>query len=396
MTARSPFASLLSLSALALVLPITTAQAFELEQFGARLKALSAEQGTILNWTELSGDESEVVVKGATASFEGVSAPLAIGDVTFSNIAEESDHYRVGSITMPGYSFTQEGTTVSVKNLSASGAELPFDAAASGGLITYETAAADSASIEHEGKRFVSLNDLSSTSRKSGDAYEFTANAGRFSSDLFAFASPEMKPILSELGYETLTGKFVMEASWNTKDGHVIVKKNDIVVDDAGTLGFTFDISGYTPELIKTLRETTERMAQAPEEAQSAQGMAMLGLMQQMTFTGATIRFDDDSLTQKVIGAIAKQQNTTPEAIVNQAKAILPFGLAQLNMPDFATSVTNAVGRFLDDPQSIQISAKPASPLPFAQLAATGMMARGPDAPKAIINQLGVSVTAND
>jgi hypothetical protein len=399
MTKRLPSASTLSFTALALILPMTAAQAFELEQFGTRLKALSAEQGTILEWNELSGDQSQVVAKGVKGTVPGMTAPVQLGDVTFSDISEESDHYRVGSMTMSDYSVVQEGATIAAKGIEVEGAQLPFDATATGGITAYDSAKADSATVDLGGKRVLTIEDLSSSAKETEDgsgAYDIVVAADRFSSDLFELATPDLKPTLSDLGYETVTGKIDMQAAWNTKDGHLTIKKNDFIVDNAGTLGFTFDINGYTPALIKTIRETTEKMAAAPEQDQSAQGMAMLGLMQQMVFTQATIRFEDDSLTEKVIGAIAKKQNTTPEALVNQAKAIVPFGLAQLNMPEFAQSVTAAVNSFLDNPQSLQITAKPAQPLPFAQLAATGMMARGPDAPKAIINQLGISVTAND
>ncbi|WP_312793887.1 hypothetical protein [Tianweitania sp.] len=399
MTIRLPLASTLSFTALALILPITGAQAFELEQFGTRLKALSAEQGTILEWSDLTGDESEVVAKGVRGTVPGATQPVQLGDVTFSDISEESDHYLVGSIALSDYSVMQEGATVTAKGIEVKGAQLPFDAAAAAGMTPYENAKADSATVELGGKRVLTIEDLSSSATETtagSGAYDITIAANRFSSDLFELATPDVKPTLSDLGYETVTGKIQMEASWNTKDGKLLIKKNDFIVDDAGTLSVTFDLGGYTPALIKTMRETTEKMAAAPEADQSAQGMAMLGLMQQVIFNQATIRFEDDSLTEKVIGAIAKKQNTTPEALVNQAKAIVPFGLAQLNMPEFAQSVTAAVNSFLDDPKSLQITAKPAQPLPFAQLAATGMMARGPDAPKAIINQLGVSVTAND
>ena len=50
-------------------------------------------------------------------------------------------------------------------------------------------------------------------------------------------------------------------------------------------------------------------MAAQPEGADnSAQGLAMLGLMQQLTFNSASLRWDDNSLTNKAIDYIAKMQ----------------------------------------------------------------------------------------
>ena len=45
--------------------------------------------------------------------------------------------------------------------------------------------------------------------------------------------------------------------------------------------------------------------------------------------------------------------------IANQAKAIVPFLMAQLNNPELTTEVTAAVGKFLDDPKSLEIAAEP-------------------------------------
>jgi hypothetical protein len=79
-----------------------------------------------------------------------------------------------------------------------------------------------------------------------------------------------------------------------------------------------------------------------------------------------------------------------PSDIANQAKAILPFALAQLNNPEFATQVTMAVSAYLDNPQNIEVNANPGTPLPVALLIAGGM-----SAPENLPNQLGVKVLAN-
>jgi hypothetical protein len=77
--------------------------------------------------------------------------------------------------------------------------------------------------------------------------------------------------------------------------------------------------------------------------------------------------------------------------IANQAKAILPFALAQLNNPELTAQVSAAVGKYLDDPQSLEISAEPAASVPFALIMA-GAMTNPLDLPKT----LGVKVTANE
>jgi hypothetical protein len=132
-------------------------------------------------------------------------------------------------------------------------------------------------------------------------------------------------------------------------------------------------------------------MADEPAGADnSAQGLAMLGLMQQLTFHGAKIRLDDDSLTGRVLDYFAEQQGMKAEDIANQAKAIIPFLTAQLNNPELSGQITAALNAFLDDPQSLEIKAAPAAPVPFALIAAGGMTA-----PLELPKTLGVSVSAN-
>ncbi|TIX49334.1 MAG: hypothetical protein E5V33_30185, partial [Mesorhizobium sp.] len=148
----------------------------------------------------------------------------------------------------------------------------------------------------------------------------------------------------------------------------------------------------YTLDFIKSLQEMQKKMAAQPEGADnSAQGMAMLGLLQQLSFNSASIRFDDDSLTNKVLDYVGKQQGMSGKDIANQAKAIVPFGMAQLNNPELTAEVTAAVGKYLDDPKSLEISAEPPAAVPFALIMA-GAMSNPLDLPKT----LGVKVKANE
>jgi hypothetical protein len=165
-----------------------------------------------------------------------------------------------------------------------------------------------------------------------------------------------------------------------------------MTVNDAGTLGMTLDLAGYTPEFIKSLQDLQKQMAAQPGGGdQSAQGMAMLGLMQQLTFNSASVKFTDASLTNKVLDYVAKMQGQKPSDIANMAKAMVPFGMAQLNNPELTAEVTSAVAAFLDNPKSLTISAEPENPVPFAVLMAGGM-----GDPKTLPKTLGMSVSAND
>jgi hypothetical protein len=118
----------------------------------------------------------------------------------------------------------------------------------------------------------------------------------------------------------------------------------------------------------------------------------MLGLMQQLTFHTASVRFDDDSLTNKLLEFVANTQGLKPADIANQAKALAPMMLAQVVQDQaLIKSVSDAVTKFLDDPKSLEITAAPGQPVPFALIAAGAM-----SAPQELPKTLGVTVTANE
>jgi hypothetical protein len=183
-----------------------------------------------------------------------------------------------------------------------------------------------------------------------------------------------------------------MAGSWSPTDGRTALDTFDITIADAGTIGLAFEVSGYTPAFMKALQDMQRQSAAQPGgQMDAAQSMAMLGLMQQLTFIRAEISFDNDQLTERALDFMADQQSVERGDVAGQAKAMLPFVLMQLNDPAFTASVSSAVSAYLDDPQNLTIRAAPAAPVPMALLAAGAM-----SAPQALIQQLNVTVTANE
>jgi hypothetical protein len=155
-------------------------------------------------------------------------------------------------------------------------------------------------------------------------------------------------------------------------------------------MDISLKMSGYTPEFIRSLHAIRKKIAEAPQDQKTAQSMALLGLFQQLSFGSATIRFDDDSLTGKIMDYVAAQQGTQRGDVANEAKAVLPFALAKLNNPDLTAAITKAVSTYLDDPKNLAIVAAPPNPVPLALIAAGAM-----GAPQQLPETLGVKVIAN-
>ncbi len=102
-------------------------------------------------------------------------------------------------------------------------------------------------------------------------------------------------------------------------------------------------------------------------------------------------RFEDASITKKLLPLVAQMQGMDEATFVANASAMAQLGLAELKSPEFTAQAVAAIGSFLKDPRSITISVQPAAPVPVSQL-----MALDPSNPGAAIQQLGVTVRAND
>jgi len=381
------------------ILPVASAHALDTEAFGTRLKAVVAAQGGEINWTGISENGSQIVLSVVTVG--GAGKPDTekghLGDVTLDNVTEENGGYKIGTISFQDFTSPEEdGMTVALSGASITGLKLPAENAtdALSSMMMYESAKLDNFAVNKGDKEIFGLQNLHAeiTPSAEGKPLEFSAAAESFAADLSQTEDPQSKAVIEALGYQNIKGSLEMAGSWQPSDGHIGLSQYDITVENAGTLGVTFDLGGYTTDFVKQLQAMQKQMAAQPAGSDnSAMGMQILGMMQQLTFGSASIRWDDDSLTQKVLDFVAKSNGQKPEDIVNQAKAMVPFLMAQLNNPDLTTQVTEALNTYLSEPKSIEISAEPEKEVPFAVLMAGGMSGQ----PQELIKTLGVSVSAN-
>ena len=403
MTTRNAALRKFAFSAILLALPFSQAAAQDASAVAERLKALSARQGVELAWTNVTGDASNMVIEGVTAKPAGETEAFAIGNVTMSGVVEENGGYRVDTTTTEPITSTTEGVTVELSEIVVKGLKIPVEDSDDplAAISFYDSVEMASAAFKMAGKDVFSISDLSAEISRpvEGKPIDFTAGIASFSGDLSGVTDPQTRAWVDAFGYQTINGSYQTTGTWNLADGRLNVTQNDITVDNAGKFGVKVDIGGYTLDFIKQLQEVQKKMAAQPagEQANSAAEMEMLGLMQKLSLNGATIRFDDASITSKILDFVAQQQGQKREDIVNLAKAGLPFALMQMQMPELAAAISPAVNTFLDDPRSIEIKAAPPAPVPFTLLGGAAMA--NPNDPgaaaKALWSMLGVTVTAN-
>ena len=342
MTIHPPLLKKLALSVVLVVLPLSAAQALEANAVADRLKALLAGQGMDVSWTKVTEAGPRIVLEGASLKIANEPATNLIGDVTLDEISEVNGGYRIGKVTLPTYALAQSGVNIDISGAQLTGLSLPpqvsTDPAAS--IMLYETAQLDTVSVRRADKQLFSMNNLhvQITAPKDGAPLAFSGAAEKFSADLMsAVEDTDARKVIEALGYNTVNGTFEMAGTWQPVDGRMGLTQYDITIENAGTLGLTFDLGGYTPDFIKAIQEMQAKMAQQPAGADnSAHGLAMLGLMQQLTFHAATIRFDDEFADRQGAG-IRRQaagRKTRRRRRADQGGGAVPDGPAQQRRSD--------------------------------------------------------------
>ena len=231
----------------------------------------------------------------------------------------------------------------------------------------------------------------------SADSYEMNwdgdpaTGAGKTDFKITNIAIPEtaiamMDPsgTLKQLGYSTLS--FDIGGNGNIDIG-------------AEKMGFDFDVfyAGKDMGTLKVGAGAGEIPMALVAELQKLEGQAQpdpakfMPLVQGIQVSRVAVRFEDKSITKKLLPMLAAMQGMDEATMVANAGAMLQLGLAELKNPGFTQKAVEAVNAYLKDPQSITIVAKPAQPVTVQQL-----MALDPANPGAAIDQLGVTISAND
>lgn len=387
----------ISLAALLSATALQSAWAWEADAVAERYRMLLEQQGIEAGWSSVSKDGDSVVLEGFTLGMAGFDTRADLGTFVLQDVSESDIGYEIGRVELDTFQHAKDGIELTLAGLAIDGLVLPGENAGSlyGGMMQYRRFALDSVKVGMGGPEPVfTLDGLTANTsvKESEGLLTFSGGADRFWLDLAKLTnSAEASKAIEEFGYEQLSGRADMEGSWSPEDGRLIVSRYDAAFDNAGTLGIKADISGYTPDFIKALQEMQKKVNNAPQEQQQAQGLAMLGLMQQLNLHGASVRFSDASLTQKVLSYVAAQQGIQPADVANQAKAIVPLMAGQYLGPELTQSLSKAITTYLDDPRSLEIRVAPAEPMPLAVLMGTAM-----GSPEALAKQLGLEVVAND
>jgi hypothetical protein len=102
------------------------------------------------------------------------------------------------------------------------------------------------------------------------------------------------------------------------------------------------------------------------------------------------IRYEDNSLTGRVLDLLAAEQELTREDYVQQITAALPFLLAALGDSNFRDQLIAALAAFLKEPQSLTVKVEPSAPI-----SANEIVEIAGSAPASLPERINATVSAN-
>lgn len=393
---RTPYLRSLFAGA-ALALAAGPAFALDGADLMAKLNAAYATSGVSIGYAGIAVDGSTVTLQGAELK-PGSQKPAKIGTVTMEGVEEDGKGgYTIETVSFEDIDITDKGARVTARDLSLAGLTVP--AAPMTGtldsLLMYETASAGPVSVSQDGREVFSMSGIeANVTRVDGDAgLEFDATFSDLKADLSQVEDPKAKDTLQKLGIQRLEGTVTMAGSWELADGRISVDEYAFDFKDIGRLDLALEISGYTLDFVKGMQEAIKAAEANPnkEEAKTAMGISMMGLVQQLTFDSASISFEDASITKKLLDFAGAEQGVSGAQMAQSLKGLVPIMLAQLNLPELQNQISAAVNTYLDDPKSLTISAEPENPVPFPMIMGAAM-----GAPNTLPQLLGVTVSAND
>lgn len=397
---------LLAAASLATLSFMQPAMALDAQAFVDRVSAVYGVMGYGLTFGAATLDGDTITVDGVTVDVKGSGMePLVLDtDLTFSGVVENEDgSYTADSLTIPDIDteFAQEPVgRLTVVDMIAEDLWLPPEGETSAELLVQVVGrmASGPLTVTRDGAEVIKIDSMEAASEftfDDSDALESIASTMSVSNiwaDLSTVGEeePEAGAIIQSLGLTNISGNISQSMNWTMADGHMVIDEFLFDFADVAALNFTADITGFTPDMLdKIYAMQNSDLDPASEEAQAQQMMAGMEIAQALSIGGVTLRYDDASLAPKLLDMFAAQSGADRATFVEGLKAMLPAMITESGIPELADVVVPPVSAFLDDPQSLEVAVKPATPTSVLVLAAAASN------PAGLIQALGLTVAAN-
>lgn len=353
---------------------------------------------------EITYDQASVT--GDTVTISGVTLtppdedPVDVpGNLVFTGVSETGDGgYTAEKGTMDDFTIPGEDADVTFSNLVVENLNVPAKPLSDPleNMHLYSKVSVGPITVDDDNGQIVSIGSITIDNAPTGSdkTISGTFDVKDIDADLASRAEADVKPVMTQFGLETLHGNLHSAYSWDLDTGHLEVTEAALQIDNVGKLMGTFDLRGYDLDLITKMQQIQADLgdeAQAtPDEQKAANEKVGQLMLDNLALAGASLRFDDGSVTKKVLQLLAEQNGATPEVMAMGFAAMAPAFAKQAGAPAaLQQDISKAAATYLADPQNLEVRAAPAEPVPFKDLAAAA------ETPDEVVTLLNLSVTAN-
>jgi len=390
--------------------------ALDTDDLMAKLKAVTEKQSNVTFTYDSveEGSDGSVTISGmefAPVPGAGVDtddfkqkAPITLN---LEDVQENADgSYMIGKSMASDMSFAVEDAEIAIASFAETNIHVPAsaDLAVLSGWGYGESTEVKDISVTFDGDKLLTIDDASAKQNfnEARTKADYLADITGISLDLSQIddLKPEARATLEELDLLKTTSTFTISGNWDLESGDFNVATYSLSTENVGTLDFGMALTGVTLETMETLQKISEiaqseEMEDAPADGASSEQenpyqAELMQLGQSIGVSGLSIQFTDDSITNRLIQTIAKEKNLSTDALIAEWKGQMTAGLAGLEMPDLAASISSAVDSYLADPQSFSVSIKPQMQMPVLAVVMAGAAA-----PKAIPQLLNLEIKAN-
>ncbi len=391
------------LATLAMLQP---AMALDAEAFVDRIEAVYGAMGYEFDFGPATVDGATVTVDGVAISIKGVSEePLKVDTVlTFTGVEEYED----GAFTAEELSIPDIDTEFAsdpVGHLSVTGMVLQDlwlppegDTSAEALMQTVGRMASGPLVVSRDGAEVIKIDGMEATNDfafAADDSLESITSKVTISNiwaDLSTVGEeePEAGAVIEALGLTNINGNISQSMVWTMADGHLIIDEGLMDFDNIGALNVTFDVTGFTLDVLdKLYAMQASELDPTSEEAQAQQMMMGMEMAQALSIVGASVRYDDAGIAGKLLDMFAAEAGVERAQFVEMLKTMVPSMVGEAGIPALTDLVVPQVNAFLDDPQSFEVRVAPPSPTSLLVLAAAAAN------PASLITALGLTVQAN-
>ncbi len=326
------------------------------------------------------------------------AAELLDRTLTFVGVRETPEGgYRAESATFDDLDYTGDGVNLVVSNVIFTDIQIAAEPGADvlETMLLYRGMSAGPMSVTIEGNKVFSIDSIivDVEHDEAGSIYSSSYAIAGIYGDLSKIEDDEATDFLEAFGLSELNARMDGSAVWYLDDGRMDIAESSVTIENIGKLNLAIDIGGYTLALLEQIQETSKEMASmdpSSSEYEARSMQMMMGMVSDLTLNSASIRFDDDSLTNKFIEFIMEEEGITRKEFISGVANMAPDMLAILGDPELEQRIARAVSTYLKDPQSLEVSVNPDEGVQFLVLGA------GMANPAVALELLNLEVTANE